>query len=297
MKVAVAAPAPGSPPPAAGESRPPFEPIFEPNAKPLVQAASLMNISAPAAVAVPRPESIKTEVASGAIADALVVPAAAAAPSATRPEPAAKPSSEPPSKEEDEQQQTRANIKKPAAVSNNAAAAASESVVKQVEHFVATPAFLASAAGSLVVLCGVFFILYRRRKRRRNENAVPPLLPQTQDKQDNDSSISRSSSFKATAAGDANSEAGVDLMQNGSENVQFGSMRGLDGSNNSFTSESFGRKKAVDDLKIFISVPINLTGKTKHTTIATPPPFKKTQMERSRQNHGNPQFLAFLLGK
>ncbi|KAJ3402404.1 hypothetical protein HDU80_005109 [Chytriomyces hyalinus] len=302
MKVAVAAPAALASPPAAtsAESRPPFEPIFEPNAKPQLQAASsLMNtgnvssaadaslLAPPAvAVAVARPEiSSAEETETSTISEALAVAAAA---SATKSEPA-KPS-EPPSKEEEneqqqQQQQTRADIKKPAAasaVSNNAAVAAvaaaaattPESVVKQVEQFVATPTFLASAAGLLAVLCGVFLIVYRRRKRQRHEKGVPPLLPQTQEKKDNkenepfssssSASISRgaTTSFKDTAPRDANCEAGgvVDLMiQNGSENVRFGSMRGLDGSN-SFKSETFGRKKAVDELSISVSQAVPTLG-------------------------------------
>ncbi|KAJ3246836.1 hypothetical protein HDU78_006143 [Chytriomyces hyalinus] len=290
MKVAVAAPpaalaSPPQQPPAAAaaESRPPFEPIFEPNAKPQLQAASsLMNtgnvssavdaslLAPPAAASGARPDiSSSEEAETSTISEALAVAAAA---SATKSEPA-KPS-EPPSKEEEneqQQQQTRADVKKPAAgVSNNAAAAATpESVVKQVEQFVATPTFLASAAGSLAVLCGVFLIVYRRRKRQRHENGVPPLLPQTQEKKGKENEPSASSiisrgstttSFKDTAR-DANSESGgVDLMiQNGSENVRFGSMRGLDGSN-SFKSETFGRKKAVDELSISVSQSVPTLG-------------------------------------
>ncbi|KAI8839157.1 hypothetical protein BJ741DRAFT_600117 [Chytriomyces cf. hyalinus JEL632] len=277
MKVAVAA----SPPATAVESRPPFEPIFEPNAKPQVQAlmntgnvssaadASLLAPTA-AAAAVARPE-----ISSAEEAEKSTISEAVAVASATKSEPA-KPSEALSSKEEEEelqQQQTRADIKKPAAVavSNNAAAAAAaspESVVKQVEQFVAAPTFLASAAGSLVVLCGVFLIIYRRRrrKRQRHENGVPPLLPQTQEKKDKEndepSSISRgSTSFKDTTSDATKFEAAeVDVIQNGSENVRFGSMRGLEGSNNSFTSETFGRKKAVDELSISVSQSVPTLG-------------------------------------
>ncbi|KAJ3401731.1 hypothetical protein HDU80_005768 [Chytriomyces hyalinus] len=275
MKVALLVPPapavfPGAAATVSESSRPPFEPVFVPNPKPQQpQEASFMKGGN---AFTSNSNSNSNNEASSASASTSES-ASTTDKSKTTENPTKEEGGAPPPTEETMQQ----HMKKPTAVSNSAMA--SEPVAKQVEEIVVSPAFLAGASGSLAIFFGMFSVAYRRRRLRARSNSSSssssgggssdgaPILPQTVEKENMDlnllppigahsvSSFSRSSHTLAAST--------IDMNQIGSENIRFGSMRsvvvggGGEPPSNSFTSESFGRLKTVEEISISVgqSVP------------------------------------------
>ncbi|KAJ3229063.1 hypothetical protein HDU81_005678 [Chytriomyces hyalinus] len=264
VKVAVVPPAPAVFPGAAAatssESRPPFEPVFGPNPKPQPQpqeASFMKSSNAFTSSSNSNSNSNSNNEASASASSSFFGPT-----SSSTPEDASSTSGKSKTTDKDdsttEQQQ---HMKNPTAVSNSAMAP--EPVAKQVEEIVVSPAFLAGASGSLAIFFGMFSVAYRRRRLRRRSDSVAPILPQTAEKENTDvnvlppirahsvSSFCRSSNTLADST--------IDMNQIGSENIRFGSLRsvGEQQPSNSFTSESFGRLKTVEEISISVgqSVP------------------------------------------